>query len=80
MLMESQGRLLTQRMLLTTIWGPEYANDTHILRTFVYQLRAKLSAAHADAGSMIVTDPRAGYRLKRDSLPGMAAADSRRES
>ncbi len=57
------GRVLTQRMLLAQVWGPEYVDDAHILRTFVYQLRSKLDAAHAGTGAMIVTDPAVGYRL-----------------
>ncbi len=63
LLMENQGRVVTQRYVLTRVWGAEYADDTHILRTFVHQLRAKLGAASADAAAMIVNDPGIGYRL-----------------
>lgn len=57
------GRVLTQRMLLAEVWGPEYIDDSHILRTFIYQLRAKLDQALPGSGAMIVTDPAVGYRL-----------------
>ncbi len=57
------GRVLTRRMLLTDVWGAEYVDDSHILRTFVYQLRSKLEAARPGVGAMIVTDPGVGYRL-----------------
>lgn len=57
------GRILTQRMLLAEVWGPQYIDDAHILRTFVYQLRSKLDQAKPGTGSMIVTDPSVGYRL-----------------
>lgn len=57
------GRVLTQRMLLAEVWGPQYVDDAHILRTFVYQLRSKLDQAKPGTGSMIVTDPSVGYRL-----------------
>ncbi|MER3438020.1 MAG: DNA-binding response regulator [Chloroflexota bacterium] len=57
------GRVLTQRMLLAEVWGPQYVDDAHILRTFVYQLRSKLDQAMPGAGSMIVTEPFVGYRL-----------------
>ena len=57
------GRVLTQRMLLSEVWGAEYVDDAHILRTFVYQLRSKLERAKEGAGAMIVTDPSVGYRL-----------------
>lgn len=57
------NRVLTQRMLLSEVWGSEFADESHILRTFVYQLRAKLDAASPGAGALIVTDPRVGYRF-----------------
>lgn len=57
------GRVLTQRMLLAEVWGPQYVDDAHILRTFVYQLRSKLDQVKPGTGSMIVTDPSVGYRL-----------------
>lgn len=57
------GRVLTQRMLLTEVWGAEYVDDAHILRTFIYQLRSKLDAAQGGAGSMLLTEPGVGYRL-----------------
>jgi two-component system KDP operon response regulator KdpE len=50
-------------MLLAEVWGPEYVDDAHILRTFIYQLRSKLNAANPGTGSMIATDPSVGYRL-----------------
>jgi two-component system KDP operon response regulator KdpE len=65
LLMLHPGRVFTQRHLLSTVWGPEYQDDTHILRTFVHQLRSKLSAAAPGAGAIIVNDPGVGYRLER---------------
>jgi two-component system, OmpR family, KDP operon response regulator KdpE len=66
-LMENQGRVLTQRHVLTRVWGAEYADDTHILRTFVHQLRSKLAAVSAEAAALIVNDPGVGYRLVANS-------------
>ncbi len=63
LLVEEQGRVLTQRLILGRVWGPEYVEETHILRTFVHQLRQKLGAASMDAAELIVTDPGVGYRL-----------------
>lgn len=57
--LEHEGRVLTQRYLLTQVWGAEYVDDAHILRTFVHQLRTKLGTA----GAAIVTDPGVGYRF-----------------
>ena len=51
-LLQQRGRVLTQRQILAAVWGPEYGNDSHILRTFVHQLRTKLYAAMPGSGSL----------------------------
>ena len=56
------GKVLTHPMILRSVWGAEYADDTALLRTFVTQLRAKLGAGPDDAG-YIRTEPRVGYRF-----------------
>ena len=66
LLLQEQGRILTQRLILSRVWGPEYVDDSHILRTFVHQLRSKLAAASPDAARLIVNDPGVGYRLQVD--------------
>lgn len=63
LLLEQQGRVLTQRFILARVWGTEYVDDSHILRTFVHQLRQKLGAANPNAAACLVTDPGIGYRL-----------------
>jgi two-component system KDP operon response regulator KdpE len=63
LLLQEQGRVLTPRIILSRVWGPEYIDDAHILRTFVHQLRGKLEAACPGAGAIIVNDPGVGYRL-----------------
>jgi two-component system KDP operon response regulator KdpE len=52
-----QGRLLTHRALLIDVWGPEYADDTAVLRTHIANLRRKIGPRH------IRTDPGVGYRF-----------------
>jgi two-component system, OmpR family, KDP operon response regulator KdpE len=52
-----RGRLLTHRALLVEVWGPEYANDTAVLRTHIANLRRKIGSEH------IRTDPGVGYRF-----------------
>ncbi len=64
LLLQEQGRVLTQRMILARVWGPEYSDDGHILRTFVHQLRTKLGAVSPGAAGLIVNDPGVGYRLQ----------------
>lgn len=63
LLLQYPGRLLTARQLLGQVWGPEYVDDTHILRTFIHQLRTKLAAADPAAAAMLVNDPGIGYRM-----------------
>jgi len=64
LLMTHPGRVFTQRHLLSTVWGPEWQDESHILRTFVHQLRGKLHAVEPHAAAMIVNDPGVGYRLE----------------
>jgi two-component system KDP operon response regulator KdpE len=56
------GKVLTHAMILREVWGAEYVDDTHVLRTYVNQLRSKL---HDDSASprFIRTDPGVGYRF-----------------
>ena len=64
-MLQNQGKLQTQRHLLSQVWGPEYVDDTHILRTFIHQLRRKLATVSAEAGALIVNDPGVGYRIEK---------------
>jgi len=67
LLLENQGRVVTQHFLLGRVWGPEYVDDAHVLRTFVHQLRSKLGALDPAAAAMIMTDPGVGYRVTPES-------------
>ena len=60
----NRGRTLTQRHLLTRVWGAEYVDDAHILRTFIYQLRTRLAEAGPAGRGLIVNDAGVGYRLE----------------
>ena len=60
-LARNRGRLLTHRMLLTEVWGPQYADDTQVLRTHVANLRRKIEPE--GARRYIRTDPGVGYRF-----------------
>jgi two-component system KDP operon response regulator KdpE len=61
------GRVMSQRELLNRIWGPEFGDETHYLRTWISRLRGKLQPGHESA-SVISTFPGIGYRL--DEPPG----------
>jgi two-component system KDP operon response regulator KdpE len=63
----NSGKMLTHPMILRAVWGAEYADDPHVLRTYINQLRAKLGD-DAGAPRFIRTDPGVGYRfLEPDS-------------
>ena len=56
------GKVLTHSMILREVWGAEYVDNTHVLRTCINQLRSKLDDAPA-APRFIRTDPGVGYRF-----------------
>ena len=55
------GRVLTQRMILQEVWGPEYGTETQYLRVYASQLRKKLD--DDPSRPRLVTEPGVGYRL-----------------
>jgi two-component system KDP operon response regulator KdpE len=61
LLARNRGRVLTQRQILTAIWGHAHTEDVAYLRVYVGQLRRKLGAEFA---SLIITEPGIGYRLQ----------------
>lgn len=62
MLASHRGRLVTQEMILRTIWGPAHAEDSHYLRVYIRQLRQKLGD-DATNPRFIATEPGIGYRF-----------------
>jgi two-component system KDP operon response regulator KdpE len=56
------GKLLTHRMLLQEVWGPNYGSESSLLRVHVAQLRRKIEPDSARP-RYLLTEPGAGYRL-----------------
>ncbi|HEX6137469.1 MAG TPA: response regulator [Casimicrobiaceae bacterium] len=56
------GMVVTHRQLLTEVWGPTHAGDTHYLRIYMKQLREKLEADPVRPRHF-VTETGVGYRL-----------------
>jgi two-component system KDP operon response regulator KdpE len=56
------GRLVTHKHLLTTVWGPAHAEDTHYLRIAIGHIREKIGDDAADP-RFILTEPGVGYRM-----------------
>jgi two-component system KDP operon response regulator KdpE len=61
-LVRAPGRLIGQRQLLQSVWGPAYEKETHYLRVYMAQLRRKLEP---DPGRprYLQTEPGMGYRF-----------------
>lgn len=57
----SPGKLLSHAVLLRNVWGAGYETATEYTRVYVRRLRAKLE--DPDGPPLIITEPRAGYRL-----------------
>lgn len=55
------GRVLTHRMILEQVWGPQYETETQYLRVYASQLRKKLK--DDPTNPRLVTEPGVGYRL-----------------
>jgi two-component system KDP operon response regulator KdpE len=62
-LARNAGKVLTHRQILTEVWGPPYANETHYLRVFMAQLRRKVEADPARP-KLLGTEPGVGYRMR----------------
>jgi two-component system KDP operon response regulator KdpE len=62
-LLRNPGKLLSQRQLLTEVWGPGYADAAGNLRLYMAQLRRKLEP---DPGRprWLLTEPGMGYRYQ----------------
>lgn len=61
-LVRHPGKVLTQRSLLTEVWGPGYVERPHYLRIFMANLRRKLEADPARPRHLI-TETGVGYRF-----------------
>lgn len=57
------GKPLTHRRLLQAVWGPDYGDETEILRVVINQLRKKIEADPAHP-QYILTEPWIGYRFQ----------------
>ena len=70
-LIANQGKPVSHRRLLQTIWGPEYGEETENLRVVINQLRKKIESDPAHP-KLLLTEPWVGYRFQ----PPRSAAKS----
>jgi len=59
------GKVLTQRQLLTEVWGPPYTDQAHYLRVYMAMLRRKLEA-DPTRPKYLLTEAGVGYRLAEE--------------
>ncbi|MGO9078127.1 MAG: response regulator [Streptosporangiaceae bacterium] len=64
-LLRNPGKLMSQRQLLTAVWGPGYADAAGNLRLYMAQLRRKLEPDPARP-RWLLTEPGMGYRFQPD--------------
>ena len=75
LLVRQRGKLVGQRELLRTVWGPTYGTEANYLRVYLAQLRRKLEREPSRPRHLI-TEPGMGYRFEL----GPAHADPSEET
>jgi two-component system, OmpR family, KDP operon response regulator KdpE len=73
-LLRHPGKLLSQRQLLTEVWGPGYGDAAGNLRLYMAQLRRKLEPDPARP-RWLITEPGMGYRYQPGPEEEAAAKD-----
>jgi two-component system, OmpR family, KDP operon response regulator KdpE len=75
-LVANQGKPLTHRRILQSVWGPDYGEEAENLRVVINQLRKKIEADPAHP-KYIITEPWVGYRFRpsRDNASKAAARE-----
>ncbi len=68
-LVTNAGKVLTHRMLLQSIWGPEYGGEAEYLRVYINRLRHKLESDPANP-RYLLTEPGVGYRFVVPEIGG----------
>jgi two-component system KDP operon response regulator KdpE len=62
LLVRNEGKLVSQKEILRTVWGPGHERETHYLRIYLGQLRQKLERDPA-APVHLITETGMGYRF-----------------
>ena len=68
-LITNQGKPVSHRKLLQSVWGPEYGEETENLRVVINQLRKKIEKDHSQP-RYILTEPWVGYRFQPQKTKG----------
>ena len=76
-LIANQGKPVSHRRLLQSIWGPEYGEETENLRVVINQLRKKIEKDPAQP-RYILTEPWVGYRFQPPKAAGAKSASKQK--
>ena len=60
---QNAGKVLTHRQILSDVWGPAYAMQTHNVRVHTAELRRKVEP-DSSKPALFITEPGVGYRLR----------------
>ena len=61
------NKVLTDRMLLQHVWGPDYGDESHYLHVYVARLRRKIED-DPQAPKHLETEPGVGYRFRSEDF------------
>jgi two-component system KDP operon response regulator KdpE len=61
-LMQNAGKALTHRMILQSVWGPEYGDEAEYLRVYIRRLRQKIEVDPLNP-QYLLTEHGIGYRF-----------------
>jgi two-component system KDP operon response regulator KdpE len=61
------NKVLTDRMLLQQVWGPDYGDESHYLHVYVARLRRKIEDDPQEP-KHLTTEPGVGYRFRSEEL------------
>jgi two-component system, OmpR family, KDP operon response regulator KdpE len=68
-LIANQGKPVSHRRLLQSVWGPEYGEETENLRVVINQMRKKIEKDPSQP-RYILTEPWVGYRFQAPKVRG----------
>ncbi len=63
-LAQNAGHLMIHQDLLTRVWGPEYRDEVHLLRTWISRLRSKIEE-DPKKPALIINIPKTGYMMEK---------------
>jgi len=75
-LIANQGKPLSHRRILQSVWGPDYGEETENLRVVINQLRKKIESDPAHP-KFIRTEPWVGYRFQPPRVSSAKTASRR---